>query len=124
MSEKKDMNYFNNLVAKIAADLMLQLKEEFPKLKWKTAFLDARAVPTGEVGCDKFRMMLPRGGKKGMSPSMAVSRMLFELWDLRDELFSEKWYGLKLTFDPKGGFETEFNYDPKCFDDPDYYDIE
>ena len=51
--------------------------------------------------------------------------MLSDLWDIKDAVFPEKkWYGLKLTIFPDGKHKTEFNYEPDCVNDPDFFDVD
>jgi hypothetical protein len=122
MPRKSKVTRFNEVLEEIAADLMATTKTELKKKKWKTSFLDVRYF--GKIGSNisKVRVELPNGDFQSLSESDNVSQLLSEVWRLRENPFPGKWYGLKLFVLPNGECKTEFNYDPKCSEDPTFFD--
>jgi hypothetical protein len=125
MSEKATMDEFNGIVAEVATSLLTQVKDNLQKNNWKVAFLDAREPPKGGSGISKFRVELQDGTviRTFKASGVTIGRF-WDAFDIRDALFPKKWYGFTLTIFPDGKHNTEFNYDPDCVNDPDFYDVD
>src|SRR5438094_973887 len=106
---KANLNRCTAILKEIANELMRPLKTDYKAVKWQRAILDVRSPVTGGVRNVKFRWEVPSGEPGDPDYSMEVSELLAELWELKDKAFPDKWYGLKITLQPNGKCETEFN---------------
>jgi len=90
---------------------------------WTQAVLDVRSPEEGGTQIAKFRIHLPDGSATSARIPAVVNGLIREAWLVKQSAFPEQWYGLKLKLLPSGDCETEFDYDPACFDDPNFFDI-
>jgi hypothetical protein len=115
---------FNAMLQEVAQSTLAQVKKHFSKERWKLAFLDVRAAAQGGSWVDKLRVVLPDGTIRGIRGPKGQGSLFINIWALRGQLFANPWYGFNLTVFPDGKCKTEFNYDPDCVNDPDFYDVD
>jgi hypothetical protein len=119
---KQDLAQFTNFLKEITGHLLIAVREERPKVKWKRAFLDVRCALTEDMQKLKIRVEFPDGDLHSIRQPYDLSALLTSLQEIKDRSFADKWYGMKLTVFPNGKCETEFDYNPACFNDPTWYD--
>jgi len=93
-----------------------------PAADWQQAVLDVRASREGDRMISKFRITRLDGQVKPASTSSLLDNLLWDLWEARKFVFTEPWYGWKITIFPEAAAVTELNSDPRCIDDPTFFD--
>ena len=118
------MTEFNKCVRNIAGYIADGIGVELGKRKWLSAYLDVRSEEEADSRLMKLRIV---GGDgkiiKTVDPPPSVHSPLAQIWQEKDEIFPEKWFGLKITVFPDGNCETQINYDPDCVSDRSFFDI-
>jgi hypothetical protein len=126
-SKKQLLAEFNAMLHEMAALILDKVKSEVRRKKWKYAFWDVRS-PVGGGSCiSKLRVVLPDGNMFVCPTLVAPPTVRFQfldMLDVKDQIFRDKWYGLKLILSPDGKCQTEFNDDPNCINDPTFYDVD
>jgi hypothetical protein len=122
MASKEDIN---KIFDEMASSLLSIVNSRLNEKKWKLAFWDVRAPKQRGSWIKKLRVELPDGALIRDPGSTAdVDGLILDLWDIKDEVFPEKWYGFKLTIFPDSKHKTEFNHDPDCVNAADFYDVD
>jgi len=85
---------------------------------WISTFLDARWYADAEGWTAICRIVLPNGGRRSLRTSDAVDGIIMSLSELRKQISTNLWYGLKLSVTPDGNATVEFNDDPNCVIEP------
>lgn len=125
MSKKVTLDQFHGMLQEMAAAALSEIKSQIGKKKWKLGFVDIRAPVQGTSWMHKLRVELSdKTIVRSLDAPVGVIALLTKVWDAKDKLFPQKWYGLKLTVFPDGKCETEFNYDADCINDPDFFDVD
>jgi hypothetical protein len=112
----------NELLHEVASVIFEAANANTPSGKWKSAYLDVRGPAEGGSRILKFRITLANGRLIDLYSPTGVAIPLSKLWKMKDKVFPQEWYGLKLTVSRKGECETEFNYDADCINDESYYE--
>jgi hypothetical protein len=113
---------FAKLLKQITKVLLQRVNAAMGTTPWTLAFLIERQCGVGSpVRAAKLRVQVPR--KKELKwlafAGANYGNVMDKVWELKDEVFAEPWYTLKLTFYPDGRFETEYDCNPNC--PPDFY---
>jgi len=113
MAKKYTMDQFDGLV---------KVRQHLKKQEWRQACLDVRSAKAKGARLSKFRVRLSNDKRQAFHEPVETNRLLREIWGIKDKLFPRKWYGLRVTVQPDGTCETEFNYDAECVSDPQFFD--
>ena len=111
-----NLERFNELVGQLGQLVFAHVTDKIAARKWKCARFSDRN------NFSKLRIELLDGAidKSMKTPTDGeFFDLLDEVWAIKDEVFSEKWYGLTIEVDPAGKCEVAFDYnedDPKFFD--------
>jgi hypothetical protein len=113
---------FDKLLKRIVKIELAVVQEAMGSTPWTYAFHHEQGAEDSGVRLAKLRVQVPDEVKlRDFPPNLKYSSFMFQVWDLKDKLFSKPyWYGLKLTFYPDGKFQTEYLYDKDC--PPGFYD--
>lgn len=89
---------------------------------WVSAFVDARWFTDTNNSKSKLRVVQPNGDLYCLlATTRDMKNLLREIWSVRKEDASAKWYGLKVSVTPDGTITTELDNDPDCVVDPMWY---
>jgi hypothetical protein len=114
---------FNEVLMEIASHMMATIDQSaYAQGGWTEAFLDARFDPEGAACIRKFRVQLPGAKLGALRGSDDVTRLVFELWDLRSQTLANNWYGVKVSVSPDGACRLDVNFDPHCVNDSGFFD--
>jgi len=123
MSKQEKGDQFNAIMIELAAALKDFVESELPEGKWEVAFIDIRAPADSSGWTHKVRVERLDGSiEKSLTISGEIVSLFMDAWEIKDEAFLEKWYGVKVSVHPDGKFEIAYNQDPNCFEDPSFYD--
>ncbi len=124
MAKVPTIEDFQKILNAIASALMTKVESELKGKPWTAAYLDVRGSAIGTSALEKFRIELPDGSVIAtLGPPYETGQMLLKAWKIKDKVFPDKWYGIKVVIYPGGKCQTEFNYDSKCVSDPNFFDF-
>ena len=116
----KELEAFGALQRKLGQGLMDAVLAAVQK-PWKEFYLDVRARPGQTSHSTKIRVVPVSGTPISVTPPPDVTITIIEILQMRDSCFDEAWSGMKVTISSEGECRVEFNYDPKCVDDPAFF---
>ncbi len=120
-TEQRDA--FDAAITAIVESILRKAQETFGTGEWKHAYVDSRSSTEGGVYIEKFRIEMEDGSIiKTIKVPMEQCELLYDIWQMKDALFPEKWFGIKITVFPNGQSTTEYNLDPDCMTDPTFFD--
>jgi len=122
MPKDARLSEIDDIFKRMAEYLKKKVQSELKRKKWKSVFIDFRSSSEDGSGPDKLRLELPDGTiVKSIAVPVDITGLYLDAWELRENT-PKKWYGLKLTVVPDGKSEILYHYDPRCADDPSFYD--
>ena len=107
--------------------LFHRVADEMGDRPWSSVFVDARRPADTTATVSKLRVVLPDGSMPRLAgtslerPPDEVVKLLHELFEIKDQAFPDKWYGVRLTVSADGECKVEFNFDPNCARDPAFF---
>jgi hypothetical protein len=123
MPTKKQLQRVASLLKKLASSLSKTLAEEPVTANgWRSAVLDVRWDPDGGAFATKFVATMPGGSAKVLRESLDTIEPLNALRAIPAGVFGGRWHGLRLTVEPGGECHTEWNFDPDCILDQNFWD--
>jgi hypothetical protein len=133
MKQKPSVADFQKMIEQLAELLTKGIRKGLREAKkerrlehcrWKSAFLDARWISDGDgLGWKyKLRIELPDGKWFGIFATDECKDCIDKIGTIKNEVFPDKWYGLKITIYRGGKYQYELNHDPECYvNDPQWY---
>ena len=125
---------FQKLVRELSRQIRTEVDEKLPVKKsktkakqstdnstWLSAFVDARWFADADGYTAKLRVVLLNGNLHSLRTTSDMSKILKNIWSLRNNDSSPEWYGLKVTVYPDGKVITDLNNDPNCVVDPTWF---
>lgn len=90
---------------------------------WVSAFVDERWFVDTNNSSSKLRVVQPNGELYCLLASTRdMKDLLREIWSVRNQDDTAKWYGLKVSVTPDGVVTHELDNDPNCVVDPTWFD--
>ncbi len=113
----KELQAFGELQRKLAEGMMGAMAAALNQ-PWTAVCFEVRSRPGGTSHQVKLRVSLASGAVMPLMPTTESMIALKGIMQMRETLFQEPWFGMKLIITGDGQCRVEFNYDPKCVDDP------
>ena len=132
MKKKPKLSDFQEMIDKLGKIMLVEIKNKLRKEKkegklkqdkWNSAYLEARWISDGDgLGRkSKVRIELADGKRFSIYTTDEMADLLDDIGAIKNKVFPERWYGLKLTVLAKGEGQLELNPDPNCYVEPGWY---
>ena len=128
MSRPASIEDFQRLIRKLGRLLRALVTEKLSakrkQRKWASAFIEARWTSDSDTPwrLGRLRVVLPNNKRPtGIHSTDAMERILAQIAAMRDELFPDRCYGLKLTIFPDSPPQIDLNKDPDRAVDPQWF---
>jgi len=129
MAKRAHPKAFQDAMGKIAQTLVVLINDKLKDRKWKlknkkwiSAYVDRRGSLDTAIICKLRITMEDQSSFARLHTSSEIENTFDEIWRSKDSIFPEKWYGVKLTVTPEGKWEVALDHDPKCVEDPTFFD--
>ena len=120
MATTNDIFRINPIIHELARLLFAHVNRELSEENaWASTLLDARFDEQGGFS-SKIRVTRTNGEVVSLVTPTDTTLQLIELNGVRPAGI-DRWYGFKLELTAAGACEVNFNYDPACANDPDFF---